>query len=130
MYTPTSCHLPTLTVVLRRSDIVANRKFAYGCLFTLIMRVQWHPGYGPFFHYFAHLYHATCQPTRGKDDLISSIQQAADRGLRGRRVEQLAVEEAAVEKAAVETAEPPAKKRRTIVQDVPDESDDEIGELI
>ncbi|KAM3424030.1 hypothetical protein BST61_g11419 [Cercospora zeina] len=38
-----------------RAEISKNRQQAYPCLIDFVRYSRWHPGYGPFFHYFAHL---------------------------------------------------------------------------
>lgn len=42
-------------------------------MFDIIERCRYHSGFGPFFHYFAHLWHLQCKPARGKDSLIADI---------------------------------------------------------
>ena len=56
-----------------RTEISMNRSYAYGCLYELIHWTLWHEGFSVFFHYFGHLYHTACQPTRGKQDLVASV---------------------------------------------------------
>ncbi|KAK3075868.1 hypothetical protein LTR53_000441 [Teratosphaeriaceae sp. CCFEE 6253] len=66
-----------------RTSIVGNRAYAYNCLYEIMYHTKWHPGYGPFFHYYAHLWHSACMPTRGKLDLIESVDVAFGRNARG-----------------------------------------------
>ncbi|KAM0719967.1 hypothetical protein Q7P37_004102 [Cladosporium fusiforme] len=56
-----------------RSIVSANRQFAYPCLYDIIMLRRYHVAYAPFFHYFAHLWHPTCRPYRGKASLADDI---------------------------------------------------------
>ncbi|RMX86896.1 hypothetical protein D0869_02757 [Hortaea werneckii] len=56
-----------------RSFISSNRRMAYSCFYHFLVAVRYHAGLGPFFHYFAHLWHPACRPFRGKQDLIDDI---------------------------------------------------------
>ncbi|KAI7499069.1 hypothetical protein KC367_g4785 [Hortaea werneckii] len=56
-----------------RLDISENRDYAYACLYNIISGVKWHPGFGPFFSYFASLYHHACKASRGKDVYIATV---------------------------------------------------------
>jgi hypothetical protein len=56
-----------------RVTISTNRIWAYPCLYDLVHWTKWHAGYGPFFHYFAHLYHSPCQAARGKDTVTMQV---------------------------------------------------------
>lgn len=60
-----------------RAQISENREWAYPCLYRLTCWNKWHPGFGPFFHYFAHLWHSPCMPARDKIAFIMTIDNAA-----------------------------------------------------
>jgi hypothetical protein len=53
--------------------VSTNRKFAYPCLYDIVYGRRYHVAYGPFFHYFANLWHPACRPYRGKADLVDDI---------------------------------------------------------
>jgi hypothetical protein len=61
---------------LTRSQVSTNRGDVYRC-FSPLIGVEWHRGsqdwgdeFGPFFHYFAFLYHPHCKPSREKEVLL------------------------------------------------------------
>lgn len=57
-----------------RAEVSQSRAYAYPCFFELIYFKKWHAGHGPFFHYFAHLWHASCKSHRGKQNIIQALQ--------------------------------------------------------
>ncbi|KAI6841847.1 hypothetical protein KC340_g2211 [Hortaea werneckii] len=56
-----------------RLNISENRDYAYACLYNIISGVKGHPGFGPFFSYFASLYHHACKASRGKDVYVATV---------------------------------------------------------
>lgn len=46
---------------------------AYPCFYHFIAAVRYNAALGPFFHYFAHLWHPACRPFRGKQTLMEDI---------------------------------------------------------
>ncbi|KAK5126347.1 hypothetical protein LTR85_010583 [Meristemomyces frigidus] len=61
-----------------RTVISQNRDWAYPCLYDLIHWSKWHPGFGPFFHYFGHMYHPACAPARGKNIFVLTVLAATN----------------------------------------------------
>ena len=42
-------------------------------MWYIIQNLKFHVGLVRFFHYFAHLYHPACKPSRGKTTLLDDI---------------------------------------------------------
>lgn len=53
--------------------VSTNRKFAYPCLYDIVMGRRYHVAFAPFFHYFAHLWHPACRAFRGKGGLLDDM---------------------------------------------------------